>query len=236
MQHVLQPVFYYYYGAFLVPRQVVYQFNGRVAHLRVQRGQRFVKNKYVHVAAKHAGYGNLLLLPAGKIERHRAQKIAHTNGCRMLFNNRHHFAPRFSLVLHGEGNVLRNAQPNKLRVAVLQNRAHGLAQPVYAAFPRLLPHYGNAAGHGAVVGKWYKSVYAVGQRAFAAAGTAQNKHFFALINGQVYVVQRGLVLHLVLKRKILKNYGGFFHSRISPVIKYYFAVALCCIIMHYGFA
>ena len=108
MQHILEPVFDDEDRAFFVPRQIVDELNGCLAHLRIERRERLVEYQNTDIAAEHARDRHLLFLTTGKIKRHRRKEVLHSRGRRMLLHDRHHFAAGSCFVFHGKGDVLRH--------------------------------------------------------------------------------------------------------------------------------
>ena len=169
VEHVLQPVLDDEDGAPLLPGELVDDLHRLQPRLRIQSGQRLVKDEDVHRLAQDAGDGHLLLLSAGEVEGNRAQKVLHPHYTGKFLHPWHHLRPGHVVVFHGEGDVLAHRQAHKLGVAVLENGAHRFAQLKDRAFPGLHPVDLHRAGDGALVGEGNEAVDTAGQGGFAAA-------------------------------------------------------------------
>ena len=127
-----------------------------------------------------------------------------------------HFRLRGAVILQRKGNVLPHCQADELAVRILQHSAHVARQVKNAAVGGIYAVHHQGAGALAGVGEGVQAIDAGGQRAFAAARGARDKHTLAGVNIQVDVLQGRLFLCPILEREIFKGNDGGLCSHAAP--------------------
>ena len=114
-----------------------------------------------------------------------------------------------AVIFQREGNILSHRQADKLPIGILQNRTDCLGKLEQSLFLGVFTANGQAAGRFSGIGIGHKTVDAVGQSGFSAAGRPGNQYLFTFTDVQVDVVQGRLCLCGVLKAEVLKTDNRF---------------------------
>jgi len=158
VQHVLQPVLDDDDRRAGFFANFVDELDGLLARRGVKVCQRLVKEQDRHIVHHHTGQTHALLLAAGELVRRVQQMLLHAGLLRRAENPLVKRGLFHAVVFQREGDILRNRQPDKLPVGVLQNGADHFGNVKEAERLRLPAHDLEASLLFAAVGKRNEAV------------------------------------------------------------------------------
>ena len=194
---------------------LVDELDGLLACLRIEIGQRLIKEQHLHLIDHHARERDALLLPAGELVRRKAEMglDAHKRG--HAPHGRLHLLLRNAVVFQGKGNVLPYRQADELPVRILQHRADMAGEREDARLRRVDAIDRQRALHLAGKARGNQTVDAAAQRALAAARGARDQDALPGHDIKADIVERRPLLCAVLEAEMGKRDDGLRHKR-SP--------------------